>query len=342
MAVYKRPTSPHYHFDFQFAGVRYHGSTGCSTKAKAQAFEREKRHAAALRLQTREHITLNEACGLYQDKVQQLSSWPTMRYMLKELVFGLGASRCLSDVSMIDLQKFFSKRAKSRSIASINREIENARAVWRHADRCRFDVGAMPDWRSLKRKEVRKPPRELGKTEEVSLFEHLRSDVRDAVDFMLKSGWRRGEVLNLKWVDCDLEHGTAITRIKGGDTVRRPLTQTLRMIIERQPRASEYVFTYVCQRANGKRRRGQRYPLSATALRKPFAAALEAAGIAGFRTHDLRHTCGTRIVRQTGSLAAAKEALKHTSISTTLRYAHVMDDDVRKALEAAESRHSPD
>ena len=41
-----------------------------------------------------------------------------------------------------------------------------------------------------------------------------------------------------------------------------------------------------------------------------------------------------------GSIAAAKAALKHSSINTTLRYAHVLDEDVRNALEASESRNS--
>ena len=76
-------------------------------------------------------------------------------------------------------------------------------------------------------------------------------------------------------------------------------------------------------------------------MRKPWAAALAAAKVNGFRLHDLRHTRGTRIVRATGSLAAAKEALKHKRIETTLRYAHVLDDDVRNALEASEQKAIP-
>jgi integrase len=87
---------------------------------------------------------------------------------------------------------------------------------------------------------------------------------------------------------------------------------------------------------------GQAIPAHPTALRKPWAAALKAAKIDNLRIHDLRHTRGTRIVRATGSLAAAKEALKHRNIKTTLRYAHVLDEDVRNALDASESRHSPD
>lgn len=142
---------------------------------------------------------------------------------------------------------------------------------------------------------------------------------------------------------------SAVTRIKGGDFVSRPLTTALVEIIARQPQVKDqdgklipFVFTYVCQKSRGKRRKGLRYPLTPTALRKPFHQTRKAAGVDNFRIHDLRHTRGTRIVRATGSLAAAKEALKHKRIETTLRYAHVLDDDVQNALEASDSRHSPD
>ena len=82
--------------------------------------------------------------------------------------------------------------------------------------------------------------------------------------------------------------------------------------------------------------------MTATVLRKPWVAALKAAEIDAFRFHDLRHTRGTRILRATGNLAAAKSALAHRSIKTTLRYAHAAEDDVRKALEASDSRRNPE
>jgi hypothetical protein len=44
----------------------------------------------------------------------------------------------------------------------------------------------------------------------------------------------------------------------------------------------------------------------------------------------------------TGNLAIAKEALAHKSIKTTLRYAHASDEDVRRGLDASESRTIPD
>lgn len=353
VSVYKPKGSPYFHFDFQFRGQRYHGSTGCTSKRAAEAFERRERHKAALPEQARPPITLSEACGLYQDHAELLPSWPTIDYMLSALVDGLGPNRLLSGITQRDLQIFFARRRDGLSNSSVNREIENARAVWIRARGSRYDVGEMPAWGQLFLKVGRMPPRELQPDEEADLFAELREDVRDAVDFLLKSGWRRGEVLGLRWSDVNLPRKQALTRIKGGDVVMRPLTTALVEIIARQPQASPYVFTYVCQKSragvvdkNGRKKpsrlKGERYPLTPTALRRPFAEAKKEAGVENFRIHDLRHTRGTRIVRATGSLAAAKEALKHRRIETTLRYAHVLDEDVRNALEASESRNSPE
>ncbi|WP_298165288.1 site-specific integrase [Novosphingobium sp.] len=340
MTVYKK--GKYFHYDFQFRGVRYSGSTGCTTKRKAEEFEKRTREDAAIPSKQRPSITVDEACGLYRERVEDQPSWPTTRYILSAMVKGLGANRLLADISQRDLQVYVALRRKGRKPSTINREIDVARAVWAYADKTCFDVGERPDWRSLKLKEGARPDRELSEDEECRLFAELRTDVRDAVDFLLKSGWRRNEVLNLRRADCDLTHRVATTRIKGGDIVRRPLNDTLVALIRRQPQVGERVFTYVCQRTSKTRTKGKRYHLSATALRKPFEAALEKAKIDGFRLHDLRHTRATRIVRNTGSLLSAKAALAHRSITTTQRYAHVLDEDTRKALDESESRNSPE
>lgn len=339
MSVYKPPKSPYFHYDFTWQSHRFYGSTGCKTRREALAYEARKRNeAVSPTANGREPLTLDEGAGLYSEHAESLPSWPTAEYIIKALIKGLGGNRLLGEISQRDLQAYFAKRRAGRTNASVNREIDTARAIWRKAAKARFDVGDMPDWGALRLKVPRRDPRELSEDEEYALFGAMRGDTADACDFALKSGWRRGEVIGLRWADCDLQARQATTRIKGGDTVKRPLTATLIALIANQPRVGPFVFTYVCKKTRLKRRAGERYPMTATVLRSAMKAAKAGAEIENFRFHDFRHTRGTRIVRNTGSLAAAQRALAHRSIKTTLRYAHVLDDDVRNALDASESR----
>jgi integrase len=348
MSVYRPKTSPYFHFDFQFKGKRYFGSTGQKTRRAAEQYEARERHKASLPNQGPEPITLDEACGLYQDRTETKASWRTVRPMLEALL-ALGKNRVLSEIAHTDLMQHFAKRRNGRKDSSVNREIEAARAVWKIAEEAGRDVGRMPRWGKLFYTVPDRPPRELGIAEQDRLFAELRSDIAAFCYFALQSGWRLREVINLRWADLDLSNATAEVRLKGGNIRRRPLTQSMVATIANQPKKGPFVFTYVCQKNKSRyvdkrgrlqpaRQKGERYPMTATVLRKPWAAAKKAAEIDRLRFHDLRHTTGTRIVRATGNLAAAKEALAHKSIRTTLRYAHVLDDDVRRALEAAEDR----
>jgi integrase len=352
MSVYRPKGSPYFHFDFQFKGKRYYGSTGQTSRRAAEQYEGRERQKAALPTVAKPPITLDEACGLRQDYLEGRPSWPTVKPMLKALL-SIGASRLLADVHQIDLMKHFAKRRDGRKDSSVNREIEEARAVWRAAAKARFDVGEMPDWGALLFDVPESPPRELSWDEEDRLLPAVRSDLADACIMALRSGWRKREVLSLRWADVDFAHAEAITRIKGGDTRRRALTAEMIVLIANQPKVGPFVFTYVCQKTKSRyrdkcgriqpaRQKGERYPLTATVLRGPWADAKKAAGVSGFRFHDLRHTAGTRIVRATGNIALAKRALEHKSIRSTLRYAHVLNDDVRKGLDAANSRNSPE
>jgi integrase len=348
MSLYKPKNSPYFHFDFVWKGRRFHGSTGAKTKRAAERVEEAERAKARNGGTTRPPITLDEACGLYEDKVGDLPSWCDSERTITILIAALGAGALLSEISQRDLLGLVAKRRNGRVNASVNREIEVWRAIWRWAAKARYDVGEMPDWGALMLKVSNKAPRELSGTEETALFGEIRADLFDFCDFALKTGWRKSEVIGLRWSDLDLGARTAGTQIKGGDVVRRPLTQDMLVIIANQPKVGPYVFTYVAVRTKpgfkdklGRpqpaRKKGDRYPITATVIRKPWAAALAFAGVEGFRFHDLRHTRGTRILRATGNLKAAQRALAHKSIKTTLRYAHATDDDVRQALDASES-----
>jgi integrase len=85
---------------------------------------------------------------------------------------------------------------------------------------------------------------------------------------------------------------------------------------------------------------GQRYPLTPSLARKHWLILRAEAGVSDFRFHDFRHDVGTKVLRATGNLKIAQRALNHASIQTTLRYAHVLDEEIREALERVQKHPS--
>lgn len=353
MSLYRSKKSPFWQYDIQWQGTRIYGSTGCRTKADAKVVESRKRQELVLGLTAKKPpITVDDGAGLYASRIEEKPGYRTSRPILAAMVAGLGAARLLSEITQADLMKLVARRRDGRANSSVNREIEDWRACWRWAGRNKFDIGEMPDWSALMLPVDGRDPREATVDEEARLFAALREDLRPFVLFALRSGWRMAEVLKLCWADIDLEARQASTRIKGGRTIRRPLSREMLAIISSQPKVAPQVFTYVAQasrtthtdkkgRLRVARRKGERYPLSVGGWRKEWKAALKRAKIANLRFHDLRHTLATRMLRATGNLHATKEALKHRSIKTTLRYAHVLDSDIRDAYEVTDARNSP-
>lgn len=358
MSTYKPKGSSIFVYDFWMKGERHNGSTHCKTKRDADSYEAKLR--AELALDTRQRkkplITLDEAAGHYEDHLQANGKWSTTQdYLIANIVSGLGGDRYLSDITEQELRDYFAKRAGKVAAASVNREIEVARPIWRRHART-HEIGEMPAWGEMFYAVPKADPKELYHDQEQRLFAHLRADLRDFARFALASGWRLKEVRHLRWNDLALRERLARVKVKGGDTLMRPLGEEMLVLIANQPKAGPFVFTYVCQKSRkayidrqGRRHparlAGERYNFSQGGWRKPWTAALKAAEIDELRFHDLRHTRGTRVLRATGNLAVVQKALAHRSIKTTLRYAHASDDDVRKALDASDSRsisESPD
>lgn len=343
MSTYKPPHSTIFLYDFQMQGRRFYGSTGQKTKRAADRIEAEKRLEAASNVKRKPPITLDDAAGLYEDRLRKNERWSaSTEGWIMGLVTAMGPNRFIHDIHQPELGKHFAARAALVSGASVNREVDVARALWRFVSRLKYDIGDMPDWGGLRYAVKENDPRELQFDEEDRLLESIREDYRPFVKFALLSGWRVTEVRGLLWSDLDFPAKVAWRTVKGGNRIKRPLTTEMIALIASQPQACPQVFTYVCAKTRLNRKEGERYPISKDGWRKVWGSALGDAEVPDFRFHDLRHTRGTRILRQTGNLAAAQKALAHKNIKTTLRYAHAFDDDVRRALEASESRTIPD
>ena len=121
-----------------------------------------------------------------------------------------------------------------------------------------------------------------------------------------------------------------------------PITDAIREILfPLQGQHAEFVFTYVAVYGNKRlgRVRGQRYQLTLTGTKTAWQRMRAKAGVMDFRFHDYRHDFGTKLLRDSGNLKLVQKAMNHRDIKSTLRYAHVLDEDVAAAVErVAESR----
>src|SRR5581483_1964080 len=151
------------------------------------------------------------------------------------------------------------------------------------------------------------------------------------VRFALATGLRLDNILTLTWSQVSWDEGLIRVRIKsrrpGGDTHAIPITRAVAAILSaEQGRHPQRVFTYIAQRARSpdtrerERTAGERRPFTRTGWRRSWYDALARAGIADLHFHDLRHTCATRLYRQTRDLRLVQRWLGHAAIETTLRY----------------------
>lgn len=153
-----------------------------------------------------------------------------------------------------------------------------------------------------------------------------------AIRLLLYAGARREEILALRWERVDFDEGTFLIpnpKNKRPDTKRmnvktRPILEALWAQRQAEGGQSPYVFP---SRAGAKK--AHLYD-----LRKPFERVLEVAGITNFRIHDMRHTFATYAAR-VSNLQAVGGLLNHKDVASTQRYAHLMDDTLQKASDAA-------
>jgi integrase len=181
--------------------------------------------------------------------------------------------------------------------------------------------------------------RELSDDEADKLDAVMRADYAPFFAFARASGLRLNECL-LKWSEVE---GKQIVKLgKGGKRVTVPITSEIADILRSlRGHHPEMVFTYICERGEHGRVKGERYPLTYGGVQTYWRRLRKRAGVTGFRLHDYRHDFATKLLRESKNLRLVQKALGHASIKTTTRYAHVLDDEVAAAMEAVAASRKP-
>jgi integrase len=138
----------------------------------------------------------------------------------------------------------------------------------------------------------------------------------------LNTGMRKGEILNFRWHDVDLDNQFFFLKQTKSNKPRKiPMSGFVSDVLRSIKRTGEFVFV---NPKTGKR---------ISDLQTPFKAACRKAGISDLRFHDLRHTAATYMVMGGIDLVTVKEILGHATIQMTMRYAHPTPENKRKAVE---------
>ena len=149
-----------------------------------------------------------------------------------------------------------------------------------------------------------------------------------AFRLLLLTGCRLGEIQTLRW-DYITDSGMELPDTKTGAR-RIPLPQAARAVLSALPREAGNPYV-IAGSVAGK---------YATDLQKPWRRIRKRAGLEDVRIHDLRHTYASNAVSSGMPIQMVGRLLGHSQIQTTMRYAHLADDPVRRAAEENAARLS--
>jgi integrase len=218
-----------------------------------------------------------------------------------------------------------------------------------------LEVPGMPAirWKDYRLKEPPARTRTLSLAEEAQIMEHLREGYGSAFLFAVKSSLRLREFAGkFTWDQVNFE-GRTITVVQKGDDVHTlPMSDELEAILRQQVGCHpKHVFMF---RFKGRGRSpkpwtnprngqtyipGQLYPVTYWGFDSWYDDVKETTGIADLNIHDLRRTAASRIIRETGNLAAARKMTGHKSDAILLRvYNHLSQEEALDDLNKADQR----
>jgi integrase len=296
------------------SGERIRRSSGTSEKALAQEFhDRLKVELWRIaKLGEKPQRTWNEAVVRWLKEQAHKATIETDKMHFRWLDRHLGG-KPLQAITRRSVDRITDARlAEGVSNATVNRVLEVVRAVLRKCVNEWEWLDRAPSVRMLK--EPTRRIRFLTRDEAKRLLAALPQHLADMAAFSLATGLRRANVTGLQWTQVDLVRRIAWVhpdQAKARKAIAVPLNaEAVLLIRKRLGKHPTHVFSF----------RGRPIVQVST---KAWYVALEAAGIADFRWHDLRHTWASWHVQQGTPLFALQELGGWESSEMVRRYAHL-------------------
>lgn len=319
MTVYARSNGS-YLCDVKLADQRIRKTF--KTKDEAERYEKalEKKAEQPVSQQTKLHTVYEVLWQGYEAMWSHSKSERTFYIRTNQWVRDLGPDK---DIRLItaalcqDLVLSYKKGGNTPN--TLNKRISCLRKLMKNAKK-RGVVDAVPELDYFKIEEQER--RILKDDEEQRLYDELAKINpyhRWLAQFLIYTGLRVGEALNLTWDNIDLQTNKIhLWKTKGGTDRHIPILPEALEAMEAFKRFHNY----------------GPWQQSYTAFHQAFVQAKKKMGLKHdrrFVIHSLRHTCATRLVWANVHPTTIQSWLGHKKITTTMRYMKVHDADLEAA-----------
>ena len=152
------------------------------------------------------------------------------------------------------------------------------------------------------------------------------SQLKYIVPLLLLLGCRKRELLDARWEEFDLDRRIwRISMSKSGKSRHVPLSKAALDIIQKLPRFDGC--PYLIPNPDTLKPHVQ--------IHRAWNNARIAAGLPDVRMHDLRHSMASNMVNSGRSIYEVAKVLGHSQLKTTQRYAHLSQETLLEAMDAA-------
>ena len=325
-----------YCYLFEVNGIHYYGSCGTADENTAALVEQIIKSAAPAKL-SQKFIGLKELWEEYLSSSSSLLAASTVERKENALkhIFKFFGGMPVSEIDFVMVEKYLSQRKKEILNQSSNSGKREQEISFRTANIELAVLSSLLNF-AVRRNYINKNPAAgIKKLNELSRLKTLSdSDInelidgatnkltRDIITFLIYTGCRKGEALNLKWDDVDLQND--VIAIKGTKTKYDryiPISKPLKALLSRIEKNQNCLYVF------------NRNGVKLTNFKRSFHTACKNAGLKDIHIHDLRHVFASKMVMNGTSLFITGELLGHRTTQMTKRYSHLVPDTLRKAVD---------
>jgi integrase len=339
MAVRKLKTS--WWIDFQFGGKRYRKRSPENTRSGASAYELLLRQSLARGEQVRKDSiqrkpTFGQFAALWlEDYVKpnnKHSEQLAKKYVLAKSLVPFFGEKPIGEIKGHDIERY---KAQQLDQGFSNKTITNRLTV---LNKC---LVTAYEWLEMEGgpPKIKWPKWTLPEIDYLSpaecehLLRHAHGVMHEMVLMALRTGMRQGELRGLQWSSIDWLTRSVVVRHsrddrgllvppKSGRSRHIPLDTDVYGMLYARKRDTGYVYL-------GRDKKPYNNYRMNYAIRRLCKNA-------SFRTvgwHTLRHTFASHLAMRGVPLPAIKELMGHSTITTTMRYAHVAPSTLRSAID---------